>query len=429
MEEWDNQPFTECTEPVRVDRAKQIKVRQYQSEGKYPIVDQGQGSVGGWTDNEVAVIKDGLPYIVFGDHTRLLKYVDFPFALGADGTKLLKPKDEINALYFFFHLLCLDIPSRGYSRHYRLLKEKVISLPPLPEQKKIAAVLLKLQRAIETQEKVIQSLRDLKKSTMQHLFTHGLRGEKTKMTEIGEIPESWEATDLGQMIDIKHGYSFRSRFFSSEGPIVLTLGNFRLDGGLYWGPKTKRTTEPYAKELVLQIGDLVIVMTDLTPSAKLLGSPAFIPRDMVILHNQRIGKVIVTDKRTSPVFLYWVFLSPGFKRYMANTATGSAVRHTSPGRIKAYRFGLPKATEQAEVARILASLDEKLDNHESKKSALQDLFKTTLNRLMSGEIRVQHLDIDVSEIEVCRSLSGSQSSQTRRILAGCRVMWRGCVSS
>ncbi|MCK4784966.1 MAG: hypothetical protein KAV87_14535, partial [Desulfobacteraceae bacterium] len=84
-QEWNNQPFTDCIEPVRVDRTKQIKMRLYQSEGKYPIVDQGHGLVAGWTDNELAVIRDGLPYIVFGDHTRLLKYVDFPFALGADG--------------------------------------------------------------------------------------------------------------------------------------------------------------------------------------------------------------------------------------------------------------------------------------------------------------------------------------------------------
>jgi len=61
---------------------------------------------------------------------------DFPFALGADGTKLLKAKEDINPLYFFFHLKSLDIHSRGYSRHYRLLKEKTINLPPLPEQEK-----------------------------------------------------------------------------------------------------------------------------------------------------------------------------------------------------------------------------------------------------------------------------------------------------
>ena len=152
--EWDKQTFTDCVEPIRVDRGKQVKTREYLSSGKYPIVDQGQGLVAGWTDSEEAVIQDGLPYVVFGDHTRIFKYIGFPFALGADGTKLIKSKDDISPHYFYFHLLGLDIPNLGYSRHYRLLKEKEISLPPLPEQKKIAAVLLKIQRAIETQEKI-----------------------------------------------------------------------------------------------------------------------------------------------------------------------------------------------------------------------------------------------------------------------------------
>ncbi len=70
--EWDKQTFTDCVEPIRVDRGKQVKTREYLSSGKYPIVDQGQGLVAGWTDSEEAVIQDGLPYVVFGGHTRIL---------------------------------------------------------------------------------------------------------------------------------------------------------------------------------------------------------------------------------------------------------------------------------------------------------------------------------------------------------------------
>lgn len=128
--EWRQKPFAECIKPVSVDRARQIKSSAYLPEGEYPIVDQGQGLVAGWTNTGSTVLRDGLPYIVFGDHTRLLKYVDFPFALGADGTKLIRPADDINPRYFYYALSSFDIPSRGYSRHYRLLKEQDISLPP-----------------------------------------------------------------------------------------------------------------------------------------------------------------------------------------------------------------------------------------------------------------------------------------------------------
>jgi type I restriction enzyme S subunit len=68
---WEKQTFRECVQPIRVDRGKQVKAREYLSSGKYPIVDQGQGLVGGWTDSEAAVVQEGLPYVVFGDHTRI----------------------------------------------------------------------------------------------------------------------------------------------------------------------------------------------------------------------------------------------------------------------------------------------------------------------------------------------------------------------
>ena len=398
---WDKQTFTECVQPIRVDRGKQVKAREYLSSGKYPVVDQGQGLVAGWTDSEAAVIRDGLPYVVFGDHTRLLKYVDFPFALGADGTKLLKPKDDINPLYFYFHLLCLDIPSRGYSRHYRLLKEREISLPPLPEQKKIAAVLLKIQRAIETQDKIIQSLRDLKKSTMQHLFTHGLRGEKTKMTDIGEIPESWDVVPLGVMADIKHGYAFKSQYFANEGDyILLTPGSFYEEGGFRDEPeKRKYYSGPVPPDFILNRGDLLIAMTE--QARGLLGSSLIVPESGRYLHNQRLGLVQIRDReRLHAGFVSHLFNTSRMRQSIALSATGMKVRHTAPSRVLELQVPVPSGDEQAGIVSALDLLNSDQRGSESKKAALQDLFKTTLNKLMTGDIRVGDLDIDVKEVEV-----------------------------
>jgi len=396
-EEWDNQPFTECIEPVSADRDKQIKKRQYQLEGKFPIVDQGQGLVGGWTDSEAAVIQDGLPYVVFGDHTRLLKYVDFPFALGADGTKLIKPKDNISPLYFYFHLLVLDIPSRGYSRHYRLLKEKEISLPPLPEQKKIAAVLLKLQRAIETQEKIIQSLGDLKKSTMQHLFTHGLRGEKTKMTEIGEIPESWEVYPLSELREfLQYGTSKRCTL-DRKGVAVLRIPN--IVGGKIDTQELKYADLPSAERerLILQDGDILFVRTN---GQKIL-----------------VGRTAVYKGNPSPALfasylirarLQLNLIRPDFLQYYTETVAGTAylsgrATPAADGKfnintkiIDSVLVPVPDSREQDKIVQTIDLIVAKLAVRESKKSAFQDLFKTTLNKLMTGEIRVKDFDIDTS---------------------------------
>jgi len=146
---WESQKFPDTIDPFRIDRSKQVQANTYKNEGQYPIVDQGQNLIAGWTDDEKAVLKEELPLIIFGDHTRIFKYVDFPFAVGADGTKLIKPKEYLNPRYFYYRLLHLEVPSKGYSRHYKILKEKAISYPDKPEQKKIAAVLYKIQKAIE----------------------------------------------------------------------------------------------------------------------------------------------------------------------------------------------------------------------------------------------------------------------------------------
>jgi len=276
-----------------------------------------------------------------------------------------------------------------------VLGDRLIPLPPLPEQKKITHILSTVQRAIEAQERIIQTTTELKKALMHKLFTEGLRNEPQKQTEIGPVPESWQVVKLGKQIHIAHGYAFKGEFFVSDGPTVLTPGNFRLDGGLYWGKRTKYTSETYEPRVVLKPGELVVVMTDLTPTAKLLGGPAFIPEGRTILHNQRIGKVALRSAKTTLQFLYWVFLSESFKRYMRQTATGSTVRHTSPSKIYQYAFGLPSLDEQTQAIDCLAKVDAKLANAEDKKRALQDLFRTLLHELMIAKIRVNHLNFNL----------------------------------
>ena len=391
--EWDKQTFTECVHPIRVDRGKQVKAREYLSSGKYPVVDQGQGLVAGWTDSEAAVIRDGLPYVVFGDHTRLIKYVDFPFALGADGTKLIKPKDDINPLYFYFHLLRLDIPSRGYSRHYGLLKEKAISLPPFPEQKKIAAVLLRLQRAIETQEKIMQSLSDLKKSTMQHLFTRGLRGEKTKMTEIGEIPESWEVVRMEVLGEIVTGTTP-----PTKRPEYYEGGGYQFIAPADLG----ETTRIYRSEKEISGQGLAVsrVLPRHTACFVCIGSSigkVGITVAEASTSNQQINAIIPYHD-FDPFFVTFLLLHRS--AYIAGFASPSPVPILSKGKFAEILIPITrKQDEQKRIQECLLGIEDKIDLQESKKSALQNLFKTTLNKLMTGDIRVGDLDINVKEVE------------------------------
>jgi type I restriction enzyme, S subunit len=206
-----------------------------------------------------------------------------------------------------------------------------------------------------------------------------------KQTEAGMIPEDWEVRRLKELFTIKSGQAFSSAHFSDKGPILLTPGNFQLDGGLYFNERnTKHYSGPHASMMVFDYGDLLIVMTDLTPDCNLLGKPAFVRIHEPILHNQRIGKIVTTSSRISLAFLYWYFLSDAHARRMKETATGSTVRHTSNGSIYGSLVALPPTkAEQEAIAEALSDADALIESLEQlivkkrhlKQGAMQELLR------------------------------------------------------
>ena len=140
---WEMVPFSAVLTDATGGNIK-TKQSDYLPVGAFPIVDQGKEVIGGYSNNEQCLCKVNGPVIIFGDHTKVLKFVDFDFCLGADGTKVLKIIDGIDAKYIFYALQRVRIPNAGYSRHFKFLKEAKLPLPPLPEQKRIVAILIKL---------------------------------------------------------------------------------------------------------------------------------------------------------------------------------------------------------------------------------------------------------------------------------------------
>src|SRR5215510_2161809 len=139
--DWRALPFEACIEEGTVERKASVLQGSYQPAGRFPVVDQGNGLIAGYTDDANLVHHGDLPIILFGDHTRIFKFLDFPFATGADGTKLFRAKENgVEPKFLYYALLQLDIPSRGYSRHFKYLREKSIGVPShRDEQQAIAA--------------------------------------------------------------------------------------------------------------------------------------------------------------------------------------------------------------------------------------------------------------------------------------------------
>ena len=142
---WEEDKFINCIEK-NPPKIKGIPREKYQNIGKFPIIDQSDKFIVGYTDNEEKVYKIDSPVIIFGDHTRIFKYVDFNFAIGADGTQIIipNPKKFIQK-FFYFLMLNLKINNLGYSRHFKLLKTKKLIIPPLKTQKQIVAKLSAVQ--------------------------------------------------------------------------------------------------------------------------------------------------------------------------------------------------------------------------------------------------------------------------------------------
>ena len=131
---WEQRKFDEVFLSF-ANKNYQLQSSEYCESGKYPIIDQGKKAIIGYSDNESKVC-DKYPCIIFGDHTTELKYVDFPFIIGADGVKTLSVKGD-NTLFQYYNLQINNVQPTGYNRHFSMLKEVSLFVPQLEEQKKI----------------------------------------------------------------------------------------------------------------------------------------------------------------------------------------------------------------------------------------------------------------------------------------------------
>ena len=188
----------------------------------------------------------------------------------------------------------------------------------------------------------------------------------------------WHQRNLGDLIHVKHGYAFKGEFFADEGEkLVLKPGNFPIGGGITLRPgKDAYYTGDYPPDFELTAGDLLVVMTDLTQAAPILGSPAFVPAEPVMLHNQRLGLVQVkpgveVDRR----FLYYAMLSDTSRSQIRATATGATVRHTAPERIYRVKLGMPDLPTQRVIGDVLGSIDDLIANNRRRVAVLEEMAR------------------------------------------------------
>jgi len=200
------------------NRENQIQTKEILPEGDFPVVSQGQSLIDGYTNQREKVIHN-LPLVMFGDHTRNVKYIDFPFVIGADGTKfhkciLVYPK----FLYYWMIYASGQLRNRGYARHYVLLKQQLIPLPPLSEQERIVARIEELLPYIDRYERAWSKLEELNKR-----FPIDLQKSILQMAIQGKLveqrPEEGTGEELYQQIQDEKQRLIKEGKIKKEKPL------------------------------------------------------------------------------------------------------------------------------------------------------------------------------------------------------------------
>lgn len=201
---------------------------------------------------------------------------------------------------------------------------------------------------------------------------------------------------LGELIRVKHGFAFKSEYFSFEGKqIVLTPGNFYESGGFKSrGDKDRFYTGDYPKQYLLKKHDLIVAMTE--QGEGLLGSAALIPCEDRYLHNQRLGLVeIISPEKIDKYFLYLVFNSDAIRAQISGSATGTKVKHTAPERIYRCKYSFPSLTLQRRITSIITAYDDLIENNLARIKLLEKMAQITYEEWF---VRMQFPGYEMAEI-------------------------------
>lgn len=202
------------------------------------------------------------------------------------------------------------------------------------------------------------------------------------------VPKGWTYSTLEGLIDIKHGFAFKSEYFTNQGQFVLlTPGHFNESGGFRdQQEKTKYYNGVIPDGYLLTKGDLLLAMTE--QAAGLLGSAAHIPEDNKYLHNQRLGLVkVLSPKKIDLRFLFWLYNSPEVRKQISEQASGTKVKHTSPGKLIGISALIPPIAEQTKIAQILSSWDKAIATTERLLANSQQQKDMLTNQLLTGQQR------------------------------------------
>jgi type I restriction enzyme S subunit len=348
-EGWKDRDFVECLK--KVPKQKAVKSKDYLDVGLYPIVSQESCLVSGYSNLADILYKHDRPVVIFGDHTKNVKYVDFDFIVGADGVHIFDVKDDILPKFFYYELSSIKLRDLGYARHYKLLKEKRISFPSLSEQERIVSYLdaefAKIDALKANIEQQLQASKDLFQSALKEMLTP---------------KEGWERKMLKDVSTIIGGSTPKTSDASNWGGNNNWVTPAELNGEKYYG-KTKRTiSDKAAKEM-----QLLPVGTVLLSSRAPIGKVAITTEPMYC--NQGFKNIVCSNVLYNE-YVYWYILFS--VPQLEALGIGATFKELSKSRTEEFPISFPSLSEQERIAARLDAISEKV-------KALQANYDQTIN--------------------------------------------------
>ena len=433
---WTESTFGAVVSAISVND-KKLPRGQYLEAGRFPVVDQGQQFIGGYSNDESRVISEDLPVLVFGDHTRAFKYLNQPFVPGADGVKVLKPHG-VDAKWLFEIAHALEFPDKGYARHYQHLKSAKLLVPPLSEQRRIVAEIEKqftrLEAGVAALRRVQANLKRYRAAVLKAACEGRLvpteaelqksegRGQKSKAIfetgaellarilaerrqnwqgrgqykepsapdtrKLPPLPGGWAWANVEQLGDVQLGRQRSPKNVSKTYPTKYVRAANITERGIDVSDVLEMEFSPAERErFALRDGDIVLSEASGSPSQ--VGKPAVWREELPLCCFQN------TVLRLRPVVVGPRYVLVAFQHFYANSvfakvAGGVGINHLGAEKFSAIPFPLPPLAEQT---RIVAEVERRLSVVEELESVVTaNLLRATrlrqsiLQKAFTGEL-------------------------------------------
>lgn len=364
---------------------KKIPTTEYLAEGQFPIIDQGQSAIAGWTDDPDSLIKEDVPLIIFGDHTCALKLARSSFAQGADGIKILKGNGPTITEFLYQHLCFRPVLPEEYKRHFSILRDKVIAYPEAKggEQQKIADCLSSLDELITAETQKLDALKTHKKGLMQQVFPR--EGETVPRLRFPEFREAeeWEKFELGPLAT-KVGSGITptggDRNYKTSGrPFVrsqnIGWGELILGDVAFIDEETHQSFD----STEIKVSDVLLNITGASIGRSAVADSRIAGGNV----NQHVCIIRVKRGELNPVLLNQFLISDRGQKQIDSFQAGGNRQGLNFAQIRSFEIPLPPTEdEQRRIAECLSSLDnliaaqsQKIDSLKThKKGLMQQLF-------------------------------------------------------